>query len=336
MKAFLHEIGPQPEYKIEIPKPNYKPLEQVFKERSIPIDHCLINIYFGRHVTAKDAEKFIEYSRDADVIVPESIMWAKQKLSHYLYDVFSESDADFDSLVAEYGIDEIPESIDRSFFVGLLKGIKGTRKKIFFVDDEEYDPKDQEKIAQIYTVSRPEDIIDLDLVSATQVYWLKLKSFVEFQIARENRSIEKLATEVVQLLERHPELIKSELKISFFWGAAHERFAQILKNAGEQVHVQKDSFITIGISTAIKRLSAGEVLHEEDLQSFMLESIFFQILMRISSEYRKQFMEGTEVVDATSLMHRCIQGKTKEEAYRDLCKAYNDSEYAESLLSPIL
>ncbi len=317
-------------YKIEIPPPTYIPLSEVFKEQGIPVESYDISVYLGRHATQQDAQDFLDFAQDADIIVPERIMWYKGDVSHYLYDVFSESTVkDYDLLIQEYGLNKIPPSHDKQFYLGLFKGIKGTKKKILFIDDEDFDTVDLEDIKSIFKFDYSDDIVNMNIHSATEVYWNKFKRFVEFQIGRENRSIERIQSGMVELLKRHPELIMSKLKIAFFWGALHERFAEILKNAGESVYIKKGYPLTMGMHIAAKKLSAGMVLDEVEMQHLTLESIFWEILQRYSHDTHTFKI-------LSSLMPKLLLRGTNEEVYNILSKAYNDREYADVLIETLL
>lgn len=211
-------------------------VEQFLKENDIEhVPRIETNFLFHRHATKEDGENVASRLDDSDILIHENAGWDKERLETWRKVASGEFTAE---QAIEHEKERGKEFWWNDYYKAILDKLHDSNKDVLLVDVE----SDDEVFQEIYSLLEGNSIYN-NLVNRESSYEETLEQISNYselesllQKERENKILENMKINLLQLLKEKPELQdKENLNILFPMGAFHTRLYHETKKRGDSV-----------------------------------------------------------------------------------------------------
>lgn len=211
-------------------------VEQFLKENGIEhVPHIETNFLFHRHAIKEDGENVASKLDDSDILIHENAGWDKERLETWRKVASGEFTA---KQAIEHEKERGKEFWWNDYYKAIFDKLHGSNKDVLLVDVESND----EIFQEIYNLLEGNSIYN-NLVNRESSYEETLEQISNYselesllQKERENKILENMKINLLQLLKEKPELQdKENLNILFPMGAFHTRLYHETKKRGDSV-----------------------------------------------------------------------------------------------------
>lgn len=211
-------------------------IEEFLKENGIEhVPHIETNFLFHKHATKEDGENVASKLDNTDILIHENAGWDKERLETWRKISRGEFTADE---AIEYEKERGKGFWWNDYYKAIFDKLHGSNKEVLLVDVE----SDDEVFQEIYELLEGNSIYN-NLVNRESSYEETLEQISNYselesllQKERENKILENMKTNLLQLLKENPELQnKKNLNILFPMGAFHTRLYHETKKRGDKV-----------------------------------------------------------------------------------------------------
>lgn len=211
-------------------------IEEFLKESGLEkVPHIETNFLFHRHATKEDGENVASKLNNTDILIHENAGWDKKRLETWRKVASGEFTAE---QALEHEKERGKEFWWNDYYKAIFEKLHGSNKDVLLVDVE----SDDEVFQEIYSILEGNSIYN-NLVNRESSYQETLEQISNYselesllQKERENKILENMKTNLLQLLKEKPELQNKEnLNILFPMGAFHTRLYHETKKRGDKV-----------------------------------------------------------------------------------------------------
>lgn len=211
-------------------------IEEFLKENGIEhVPHIETNFLFHKHATKEDGENVASKLDNTDILIHENAGWDKERLE--TWHKISRGELTADEAI-KHEKERGKEFWWNDYYKAIFEKLHDSKKEVLLVDVESND----EVFQEIYELLEGNSIYN-NLVNRESPYeetleqisnYSELESFSQKE--RENKILENMKTNLLQLLKEKPELQNKEnLNILFPMGAFHTRLYHETKKRGDSV-----------------------------------------------------------------------------------------------------
>lgn len=221
--------------KIEL-SPNEQSIELFLKKNGIEhIPHIETNFLFHKHATKEDGENVANKLDDNDILIQENAGWDKERLE--IWQKISRGELNPEQAISHEKNRGKPFFWE-DYFKTIFEKLYGSNKEVILADIESND----ELYVEMYEFMKGNSAYN-DLVNRNYSYEQILERIANvselesvMQKEREDKILENMKTNLLQLLKEKPELQNKEnIKILFPMGAFHTRLYHETKKRGDNV-----------------------------------------------------------------------------------------------------
>ncbi|OGG09026.1 hypothetical protein A3J20_04100 [Candidatus Gottesmanbacteria bacterium RIFCSPLOWO2_02_FULL_42_29] len=217
-------------------KKDRQSVEEFLKGQGLEkVPNIKTNFLFHQHATTEDGKKVAERLDGTDILIQENAGWDEERLQTWQ----KVSRGEFTPEQAiEHEKQRGKEFFWKDYFTAIFEKLYGTNKEVLLVDLK----NDDELYQEIYEFMKGNSAYN-DLVNRESSYEETLERISNvseleslMQKERENKILENIKTNLLELLKEKPELQNREnLKILFPMGAFHTRLYHEMQKQGDDV-----------------------------------------------------------------------------------------------------